>query len=204
MTDQQVRDLFRAAVTMILEANRLAAHFHRDQFRKDSSEPYINHPIRIAEQAHKYGLSPVAICAALLHDTVEDTEATHKDIKLAMGDEVAGMVHRLTKWWGDSDTSDQVKHFKHHYYAGIMSCQETLCVKLLDRADNVADFARMAQAKPDAKWPLNYYRKTLREFTEEHQLLMTCKEVAVRDHLNKELSNLAKILTTNGHTLKEV
>lgn len=200
MTQDEFRNIFNAATTVILEAANLAAEAHKDQRRKDSGEPYINHPIRVARLAHEYELGPVAIAAALLHDTIEDTDLTHEQLRDRMGDEVAVMVHRLTKWWGDSDQSEQTKAFKQHYYAGILACPDTLCVKLLDRADNVADFARMAKEKPDVKWPLNYFTKTSREF---EPLMKACKQERVVRRLKQELANLGRILEANGHTLEE-
>lgn len=59
-------------MTEIMNALVVASHAHRDQRRKGIAEPYINHPIRVAAQAQKVGLSTDGIVAALMHDVIED------------------------------------------------------------------------------------------------------------------------------------
>jgi len=85
--------------TGLLGALDFAADKHRDQRRKDSeASPYINHPIQVAELiARVGGVSDLAtLQAALLHDTVEDTEATFEEIEHCFGKEVAGLVKEVT------------------------------------------------------------------------------------------------------------
>ena len=68
---------------VILAALQFAAHKHRDQRRKDlEASPYINHPIALANVLWGEGRvhDPAVICAALLHDTIEDTETTAEEI----------------------------------------------------------------------------------------------------------------------------
>jgi len=83
----------------VLKAMAFAAWKHRDQRRKDAdASPYINHPIALAEVLwHEGGvLDPVIIAAALLHDTVEDTETTPEEITGAFGKSVAAVVEEVT------------------------------------------------------------------------------------------------------------
>ena len=73
-------------------AYRFAAEFHKDQKRR-SGEPYINHPVEVALiLAHDLRMDEDVICAALLHDTVEDTPATLDDVREMYGDTVAELV----------------------------------------------------------------------------------------------------------------
>ena len=81
------------AVKQVVRALDFAARKHRDQRRKDvEASPYINHPIALtmvlANEADI--LDPDTLCAALLHDTVEDTETTHEELAAAFGDHIAG------------------------------------------------------------------------------------------------------------------
>ncbi|MFM2207888.1 MAG: hypothetical protein RL213_1863 [Bacteroidota bacterium] len=86
------------AEVRLLEAAHFAAEKHRFQRRKDkNATPYINHPIRVASTLTAAGESDVALLmAALLHDTVEDTETTLLELETKFGSEVAGLVAELT------------------------------------------------------------------------------------------------------------
>ena len=84
---------------LVLRAAQFAAHKHRDQRRKDvKATPYINHPISLAEVLHTDGgvHDPIVIAAALLHDTIEDTETTYDELRGRFGASVAGVVIEVT------------------------------------------------------------------------------------------------------------
>ena len=70
---------------------------HKGQARKYTGEPYVEHPIAVSELVREHGLSETAIIAAILHDTVEDTDATLEDVWELFGEEVAEYVWYLTK-----------------------------------------------------------------------------------------------------------
>src|SRR6266511_3299632 len=73
--------IVKGDLTLLLKALAFAAHKHRDQRRKDAqASPYINHPIALADVlVNEGGVTDVEVlCAALLHDTVEDTATTHE------------------------------------------------------------------------------------------------------------------------------
>ena len=75
-------------INLIMHALSFAAHKHRDQRRKDvDASPYINHPISLADiLTNEGGISDVdVICAALLHDTIEDTDTTTEELEIAFG-----------------------------------------------------------------------------------------------------------------------
>ncbi|MBS5736886.1 MAG: bifunctional (p)ppGpp synthetase/guanosine-3',5'-bis(diphosphate) 3'-pyrophosphohydrolase [Clostridiales bacterium] len=80
----------------IKEAFYFAAKAHDGQFRK-SGEPYICHPVEVAKILIEYGADDASVIAALLHDTVEDTEVTLDDIKKTFGEEIALLVDGVTK-----------------------------------------------------------------------------------------------------------
>ena len=70
---------------------------HKGQCRKYTGEPYFEHPLAVAELVREHGLSETAIVAAILHDTVEDTDATLEEVWGLFGEEVAEYVWYLTK-----------------------------------------------------------------------------------------------------------
>ena len=81
---------------LILKAYNYAKNYHNGQCRK-SGEPYIMHPINVAYILADIGLDDSTICAALLHDVVEDTEVTEADLRKEFGNEIADMVAGVTK-----------------------------------------------------------------------------------------------------------
>ena len=84
-------------VEKVERAYRFAADYHRDQ-RRRSGEPYINHPVEVALiLAKDLRMDEDTICAALLHDTVEDTSATLEQLKGLFGETVADLVDGVTK-----------------------------------------------------------------------------------------------------------
>ena len=93
----QVKSYLRKpAVKSIIAAYELGAWAHRNQRRK-SGEPYITHPVQVAGLLADFHLDQNTIIAAILHDTVEDTEITHEDLVEKFGQEVADLVEGVTK-----------------------------------------------------------------------------------------------------------
>jgi GTP diphosphokinase / guanosine-3',5'-bis(diphosphate) 3'-diphosphatase len=90
---------------LIERAYRVADEAHTGQTRQ-SGEPYITHPLAVAQILADLGLGPRAIAAALLHDTVEDTDYALETLNAEFGDEVAMLVDGVTKLdkvkYGDS------------------------------------------------------------------------------------------------------
>jgi GTP diphosphokinase / guanosine-3',5'-bis(diphosphate) 3'-diphosphatase len=85
----------RAGLGLVIRAAYFAAWKHRDQRRKDSAaSPYINHPIALAKILSTEGgvVDAKVLAAALLHDTVEDTETTPEELR-------GSLVIRLRRWW---------------------------------------------------------------------------------------------------------
>ena len=83
-------------LAVIDRAYAFAAHHHRHQTRK-SGEPYIDHPLEVANILTTMGLDIASLIAAILHDTVEDTEATLEDVEAEFGEAVRDLVDGLTK-----------------------------------------------------------------------------------------------------------
>jgi GTP pyrophosphokinase len=83
-------------VAIIERAYQVAAQAHASQ-KRQSGEPYITHPLAVAQILADLGLGPRAIAAALLHDTVEDTDYRLDQLTADFGDEVAMLVDGVTK-----------------------------------------------------------------------------------------------------------
>jgi len=136
------------------EADDYASKKHKDQKRR-SGEPYINHPKRVAQLVKQYKSSNQInnlIKAALLHDTLEDTDTTPEDLKKLFGGLVASLVKELT--------SDKIKakEDKTSYLTNKMVNMSSwaLVIKLADRLDNVQDIT--TAPKP---WALKYKQQTI-------------------------------------------
>lgn len=139
----------RADVGLILRALAFAAHKHRDQRRKGAdAPPYINHPIALANLLWNEGgvHDPVVIAAALLHDTIEDTETTHDELAAEFGDAIAGVVAEVTD---DTTLSRAARKQLQIDHAPELSRAAKL-VKLADKICNLRDVA----ASPPVDWPL--------------------------------------------------
>ena len=99
---------------MIRKAFNLAVESHKDMRRK-SGEPYIYHPIAVAQIAvSEIGLGPTSVVCALLHDVVEDTDISLDDIRMMFGDKVTKIIDGLTKISGvfDQTSSLQAENFR--------------------------------------------------------------------------------------------
>lgn len=131
------------------EAFARAAHSAVGQVRKYTGEPYIVHPIEVAETVRAAGGNENQICAAYLHDTVEDTNVTLDDIAAVFGHEVATLVEMLTDVSKKEDGNRETR--KAIDLAHTAKCSaEAATVKLADLISNTRsiiehdhDFARV-------------------------------------------------------------
>lgn len=120
---------------------------HDGQFRANG-EPYIHHPVEVANILIDLGLDVAAIGAALLHDTVEDTTATESDICSLFGEEIAELVMgvtKLAKYTFNSKEDEQAENFRRMYFAMAKDLRVIL-IKLADRLHNMRT---IASKKPD-------------------------------------------------------
>ncbi len=123
---------------LIMKAYNLADGKHKNQCRK-SGEPYIIHPMNVAYILADIGLDDETICAALLHDTVEDTDVTDEDLRREFGEDVANMVAGVTKLNKLQFTSieeQQVEDYRKMFLAMGKDIRVIL-IKLADRLHNM-------------------------------------------------------------------
>jgi guanosine-3',5'-bis(diphosphate) 3'-pyrophosphohydrolase len=139
----------KGELALLLKALAFAAHKHRDQRRKDAdASPYINHPISLADVlVNEGGVSDVeVICAALLHDTVEDTATTHAELVDAFGARVARIVAEVT----DDKQLAKAERKRLQVVRAPHISPEAKLVKLADKIANLRDVAQ----RPPAGWDL--------------------------------------------------
>ena len=134
---------------LIRLAFNTAVDAHKNQRRK-SGEAYIFHPIAVAKiVASEIGLDATSIAAALLHDTVEDTEYTLNDIERLFGNTVAKIVHGLTKishLKKDTDISLQAENFRKMLLT-LNDDIRVIIIKIADRLHNMQTMDAMPEYK---------------------------------------------------------
>jgi GTP diphosphokinase / guanosine-3',5'-bis(diphosphate) 3'-diphosphatase len=126
-----------------------AAHKHRDQRRKDAdATPYINHPIQLAGVlVNEGGVTDInVLAAAILHDTVEDTQTTAVELEQEFGAAIAAMVMEVTD---DKSLPKEQRKRLQIEHAAMLSHGARL-VKLADKICNLRDM----NAAPPAQWSL--------------------------------------------------
>ena len=134
---------------LLLKALSFAAYKHRHQVRKGSEPiPYINHPIALADLLVRTGKirDPKTIAAALLHDTVEDTPATLKELKSEFGPVISRLVAEVTD---DTSLSRKERKREQAKHAPTLS-RRARVLKLADKTCNLRDIVH----DPPVGWSL--------------------------------------------------
>ncbi|MSV42265.1 MAG: RelA/SpoT family protein [Actinobacteria bacterium] len=137
-------------VKIIEQAYERAAYLHRDQ-RRRSGEPYITHPLAVATILADLGMTTPTLVAALLHDTVEDTEYSLDALREDFGDEVAALVDGVTKLdkvkYGQATAAETVRKM----VVAMARDIRVLMIKLADRLHNMRTLRWMPPEKQDQK-----------------------------------------------------
>ena len=151
----------KADSALIERAYKVAEKSHTGQTRR-SGEPYITHPLAVSQILADLGIGPVTIAAALLHDTVEDTEYSLDQLRRDFGDEIAMLVDGVTKLdklkYGDNAQAETVRKM----IVAMSKDIRVLVIKLADRLHNARTWgfvapesaARKAQETLDIYTPL--------------------------------------------------
>ncbi len=139
------RYLKRDKIQKVRRAYQLGASAHEGQTRK-SGEPYITHPVAVAQILAEIGLDGDAIVAAILHDTIEDTPITRADIEAEFGGDVADIVDGVTKL-DKVDFRDRAEASAESFRKMVMAMARDLrviLIKLADRLHNMRTLGSMA------------------------------------------------------------
>ncbi|KAF6714383.1 Guanosine-3',5'-bis(diphosphate) 3'-pyrophosphohydrolase MESH1 [Oryzias melastigma] len=126
---------------VLLETVHFAADKHRKQRRKDPEEtPYINHPVGVARiLSHEGGVTDIEVLqAALLHDTVEDTDTTHTELEAKFGPVVARIVQEVT----DDKSLPKPDRKRAQVDHAAQCSRQAKLVKLADKLYNLRDLNR--------------------------------------------------------------
>ncbi|MCM1036048.1 MAG: RelA/SpoT family protein [Bacteroides sp.] len=151
--DGYLRSNHRKKVEIIEKAYRFAKEAHKG-VRRRSGEPYIMHPIAVAKIAsQEIGLGSTSICAALLHDVVEDTDYTVEDIAGQFGPKIAQLVEGLTKISGGifgDKASAQAENFRKL----LLTMSEDIRVVLIKMADRLHNMRTLGSMAPNKQYKI--------------------------------------------------
>lgn len=153
MLDTYLASPHRKKVDIITRAFTFAKQAHKG-VRRHSGEPYIMHPIAVARiVSEEIGLGSTSICAALLHDVVEDTDYTVEDIRNLFGDKIAQIVDGLTKIAGGifgDQASAQAENFKKL----LLTMSEDIRVILIKIADRLHNMRTLSSMRVDKQYKI--------------------------------------------------
>ena len=135
----------KADLALIERAYRTAEHYHRGQMRK-SGDPYITHPLAVTSILAELGMTEPTLCAALLHDTVEDTSYTMEQLTADFGAEVAALVDGVTKLdkvqYGDSAKAETLRKM-------VIAMSRDIRVLVIKLADRLHNMRTLGFLRPD-------------------------------------------------------
>ncbi len=140
----------KADIRLIDRAYEVAAHWHAGQMRK-SGDPYITHPLAVTTILAELGMNTDTLCAALLHDTVEDTAYTLAELRKDFGDDVAALVDGVTKLervkYGEAAEAETVRKM----VVAMSRDIRVLVIKLADRLHNMRTLRYLPREKQERK-----------------------------------------------------
>jgi GTP pyrophosphokinase len=146
--NEKITHLKPEEIALVKKAFQYADSAHLGQYRQ-TGEPYITHPLAVAELCASWGLDASSIMAALLHDVIEDTGSTREELVQIFGGKVAELVEGLTKLDKlefQSHAEAQAESFRKMFMAMARDVRVIL-VKLADRLHNMRTLDAMALAK---------------------------------------------------------
>lgn len=139
---------------LLLAALHFAADKHRDQRRKGAdASPFINHPIVVAETLARFGVTdPVTLQAAVLHDTLEDTECTPEELERRFGSEVRDVVMEVS----DDKHLRKAQRKERQVTSASGLSRRAKLIRIADKISNVHDVLHFPPADWTVDWRLDY------------------------------------------------
>ncbi len=193
----------RKKVEIIEKAFRFAKAAHKG-VRRRSGEPYILHPVAVAGIVIKeLGLGSTSICAALLHDVVEDTEFTKEDIEANFGPKIASIVEGLTKISGGifgDKASLQAENFRKL----LLSMSTDIRVVLIKMADRLHNMRTLGSMRPEKQYKIAgetlYVYAPLAHRLGLYKIKDELEDLAFKyEHPQKYAEIMAKVDESAGH-----
>ena len=133
----------------VFKAIQFATSAHDGQYRKGTQVPYIVHPFGVAMTLLDFNVAEDVIIAALLHDAVEDTDATLAQIRSEFGENVARIVDEAS----EPNKADSWENRKQHTIESLQKVSpETLLVSVADKLDNLRSIRRDLEQNGEAIW----------------------------------------------------
>ena len=143
---------------IVNEAYNFAKKKHEGQFRKKTKIPYFVHPKYVSKIIEKITHDPEMVAASLLHDTIEDTDATIEEIDNKFGKRVACLVDELTNK-DEKRAGRKKKHYMYEKFRELSS--DALLIKLADRFHNILFLKRDCSDKENMNFIKYYYENTI-------------------------------------------
>ncbi|WP_439333644.1 RelA/SpoT family protein [Trebonia kvetii] len=167
----------KADIHQVERAYEVVAYWHRGQTRK-SGDPYITHPLAVATILAELGMNTETICAALLHDTIEDTDYTLNELRSEFGEDVAALVDGVTRLdkvkYGASAEAETVRKM----VVAMSRDIRVLVIKLAARLHNMRTLRYMPRDKQERK-----SHETLEIYAPlAHRLGMNTVRLELEDH----------------------
>ena len=142
-------------ISLLFKALAFSAKKHSKQTRKDiDKSPYINHPIALANiLAQRWVIDENVLCAAILHDTIEDTKTTADELRKHFGEKITSIVLEVSD---DKNLDKEVRKQLQIDHAASIS-QEAKLVKLADKIANITDIINTPPVKWTKERKLEYF-----------------------------------------------
>ncbi len=150
--EEKIKNLTEEDRLRVRNAFQYAKGHHEGQLRKDGS-PYITHPLEVAHLVAELGLDADSVIAALLHDTIEDTDATHEEVAKRFSETVADLVEGVTKLNKVKYTSTEEKQMENLRKMLMAMAQDVrvILIKICDRVHNIRTLEFQSEKKQREK-----------------------------------------------------
>ncbi len=180
-----------ANIGRLFAALQFAAYKHRAQRRKNrDASPYINHPIDVAALLAQHGVTdPATLEAAVLHDTIEDTDATAAEIDRLFGSDVAGLVREMS----DDKRLPKADRKRLQIEHAPLASRRAKLIKLADKTCNIRDIT----SSPPADWSL---QRCVEYFDWSDRVIAGCRgsDAALEAAYDEAVATGRRVLASDG------